>query len=404
MDSLAAAETAGLVRPEPGSVDRFTFVHSLIRQTVLEELPSLRRTRLHLRVAEALDEAHPTPDEDTGLLIATHYLDAAPLGGLARAVDLLHETSFVANAAGRHRLATRALAAADELGLDDRRSAIVHMTLASTAWMVHNDREATMRSFTAAVRFAESVDDPELFAEAVASSAFASGFGLSMEFLELAPRALAAIDHRSAVAIRLRAVLLFSHSWFAPPGVDPAAEHAALITDSRNAGVANEFEMSGLALHSSPDVASVREIWHARRPTAMNCLGGFWTVVRSDLDESLRLLDEWADGPGTIPRDWMYTATLSLLAELAARLGLPDEANELEPFLAPVEGQFVLEACIHLRGSFGWLLGGLAACRGDVDEALRRYERAAHFESAQGALPMAIRTRAASDALSSSIA
>ena len=102
----------------------------------------------------------------------------------------------------------------------------------------------------------------------------------------------------------------------------------------------------------------------------------------------------WAIGPHNLGRDWTYTGTLSRFAELAARFGLADRCAELEPLVTPFDGQFILETCIELRCSVAWLLGGLARAQGRRDEAVAHYERALAFETANGAVLMAQRTRA----------
>jgi DNA-binding SARP family transcriptional activator len=74
LDALGAAERARLVRPA-GILDRFTFAHALVRETIANELPASRRVRLHARIAHALQRAAATravsPSE-----LAAHF-DAA---------------------------------------------------------------------------------------------------------------------------------------------------------------------------------------------------------------------------------------------------------------------------------------------------------------------------------------
>jgi DNA-binding SARP family transcriptional activator len=59
LDALEAAERARLVRPA-ATLDRFTFAHALVRELVADELPAARRTRLHARIAHALERAAAT--------------------------------------------------------------------------------------------------------------------------------------------------------------------------------------------------------------------------------------------------------------------------------------------------------------------------------------------------------
>ncbi|MDQ3675528.1 MAG: AAA family ATPase, partial [Actinomycetota bacterium] len=68
---------------DPG---RFGFAHALVRDTLLESLGATRRARLHLVVAEALEEAYGDDLEPHLAEIAHHFLQASTVGGAERAV------------------------------------------------------------------------------------------------------------------------------------------------------------------------------------------------------------------------------------------------------------------------------------------------------------------------------
>jgi DNA-binding SARP family transcriptional activator len=80
LDALDEAEQARLVAPvsdRPGE-DRLFFAHELIRQTLLTGLSQPRRRRLHLRVAEAMEEINGGSLEDRASEIAHHLESAGP--------------------------------------------------------------------------------------------------------------------------------------------------------------------------------------------------------------------------------------------------------------------------------------------------------------------------------------
>src|SRR4051812_33357681 len=81
--SLEAAVTARLVREDPEEVDRFSFAHALVRETLYERPIASRRLRLHKRVAVALESAplavHPAE-------LAHHYFQARDVGGASKAI------------------------------------------------------------------------------------------------------------------------------------------------------------------------------------------------------------------------------------------------------------------------------------------------------------------------------
>jgi predicted ATPase len=68
-------------------VPRYSFSHSLVRQTLYEELNLRRRQRLHLRAAEAIEmvhSQHATPAHIAAL--ATHYRNAGALADIEKAI------------------------------------------------------------------------------------------------------------------------------------------------------------------------------------------------------------------------------------------------------------------------------------------------------------------------------
>ncbi len=85
LDALDEAASAALVAEVPGTVDRFAFSHALIRTTLYEELTSARRSRLHRKVGEALEELTAgKPDRIDEL--AHHWLAATQVSDQAKAI------------------------------------------------------------------------------------------------------------------------------------------------------------------------------------------------------------------------------------------------------------------------------------------------------------------------------
>lgn len=83
VDALDEACKAGIVIEEPGG--RYRFNHAIVRQSLLAELPSVRRMRLHQRIATTL-ESEPGADELLAEL-AHHYFECAWAGNAAKAVE-----------------------------------------------------------------------------------------------------------------------------------------------------------------------------------------------------------------------------------------------------------------------------------------------------------------------------
>ncbi|SPM31844.1 hypothetical protein MTAB308_5369 [Mycobacterium terramassiliense] len=84
VDAFDEAGKAGIVIEEPGG--RYRFNHALVRQSLLAELPSVRRMRLHQRIAATL-ESQPGADDELLAELAHHYFECAWAGNAAKAVE-----------------------------------------------------------------------------------------------------------------------------------------------------------------------------------------------------------------------------------------------------------------------------------------------------------------------------
>ncbi len=84
---LAEAVEGRLVEPVAGDPGHYVFSHALVRETLLAEIAGAKRVRLHRLIGEAL-ERHTDIDPDRHLTeLAHHFLEAAPLGEVDRAID-----------------------------------------------------------------------------------------------------------------------------------------------------------------------------------------------------------------------------------------------------------------------------------------------------------------------------
>ncbi|OMC26522.1 hypothetical protein A5737_14700 [Mycobacterium colombiense] len=83
IDAFDEARQAGIVIEEPGGYYRFN--HAIVRQSLLAELASVRRMRLHQRIAATL-ETLPGADDDLLAELAHHYFECAWAGNAAKAV------------------------------------------------------------------------------------------------------------------------------------------------------------------------------------------------------------------------------------------------------------------------------------------------------------------------------
>lgn len=84
VDAFDEACQAAIVVEEPGG--RYRFNHAIVRQSLLAELASVRRMRLHQRIAATL-ETMPGADDELLADLAHHYFECAWAGNALKAVE-----------------------------------------------------------------------------------------------------------------------------------------------------------------------------------------------------------------------------------------------------------------------------------------------------------------------------
>ncbi|MCM2252844.1 MAG: LuxR C-terminal-related transcriptional regulator, partial [Ramlibacter sp.] len=85
-DALEEAVLAGIVECLPGA-GRYHFAHALFRETLYDEIAPPRRSRMHLKVAQALEQAQGGDPAQRLPALAHHYWAALPGGDAQRAAD-----------------------------------------------------------------------------------------------------------------------------------------------------------------------------------------------------------------------------------------------------------------------------------------------------------------------------
>nr|WP_237162457.1 BTAD domain-containing putative transcriptional regulator [Mycolicibacterium fortuitum] len=133
VDAFDEARQAGILIEEPGGLYRFN--HAIVRQSLLAELASVRRMRLHQRIATAL-ETMPGADDELLADLAHHYFECAWAGNAVKAVEYCRRAGDQAMARlayeGAADLYDHALHALDELDdeLPDRDDQRVELLVA----------------------------------------------------------------------------------------------------------------------------------------------------------------------------------------------------------------------------------------------------------------------------------
>ncbi|WP_374025479.1 BTAD domain-containing putative transcriptional regulator [Mycobacterium sp. HNNTM2301] len=166
VDAFDEAGKAGIVIEEPGG--RYRFNHAIVRQSLLAELPSVRRMRLHQRIATTL-EGEPGADDELLAELAYHYFECAWAGNAAKAVEYCRRAADQAMARlayeGAADLYDRALHALEEIDdeLPDRDDQVAALLIARCEALLAAGDVASASSAVAQLQTA-TVDSAQLAA------------------------------------------------------------------------------------------------------------------------------------------------------------------------------------------------------------------------------------------------
>jgi class 3 adenylate cyclase/tetratricopeptide (TPR) repeat protein len=90
VDALEEGLASRLIEEMAGTVGHYQFSHALIRETLVGELSTARRVRLHARVAEVLEQFYGGDAEDHAAELAYQFAEAGSVLGPEKAVRFSH--------------------------------------------------------------------------------------------------------------------------------------------------------------------------------------------------------------------------------------------------------------------------------------------------------------------------
>ncbi len=441
IESLEAAVATRLIIEDPEEVDRFSFTHALVRQTLYERPITSRRLRLHRRVAVALEAAplavHPAE-------LAHHYFQAREVGGAAKATVYSLKAGKASQTAHAYEDAAahyeRALTVLGMVSRDDAAARCdVLLALGAARWQASEpDPRST---FLQAAELARRLPSSERLARAAlgAGGRFYAPGATDEAYIELLEETLTALEPGDSV-LRVRLLARLAEKLvFAPPperAAEPAAEalgmarrlgeagalaaalmgrHAALLDaehahERRRLGeealaVAGELEALELAALTRHwlvyDLAELGDLQEARRrhaelelvanelqqplyrhsSLAWRCV---WSTLDGRFDEAERIAREsvrLAEHAGAPDAQTHFTAQLAALRREQGRL------HELLPEIARLAGEDPASAPWRGLLPLAWLdAGDRERARAAYETALAMMPRTMLWLTATGSL------------------
>ncbi|WP_028067661.1 ATP-binding protein [Solirubrobacter soli] len=310
--ALEAALDAGLLTESPGADGRYAFVHALVRDAIVANLPAPRRTMLHARLAAALEPRAGIDPERHLALLAHHSL----AGAVPQAAEFAERAAAAAAALHAHEKAATLLERALETGTAHRRG-VLHCALGES--LQHTgERGRAHTHFAAATDIARRSGDAELLARAALNGDSASVTVLSVdhqrvERLEEAAALLTPGPLRTRVLARLATELAYDS--------DAARREAVARQALGEARAAGEPRSLAAALnaqhvtHWGPDHTHARLSWAEEMLDLARQAGDRELALQA---RNWRLADLFELGDGARLQD-----ELDAYAALAADVALP---------------------------------------------------------------------------------
>ncbi len=175
LDALSEAEYLGLVKEVRGTPGSYQFAHPLVRETLYHQMAGARRAKLHARIAELLEQLYSDDSASLGS-IATHFLEAAVVGDIAKAIVYCeraaeHAASLLAfdESTKFYRMALRAT---DLQRPSDERTRC--KLLLGLSKVQQRDAQASSENQKWAAAIARRINDPDLILRAASSLVGAS--------------------------------------------------------------------------------------------------------------------------------------------------------------------------------------------------------------------------------------
>jgi DNA-binding CsgD family transcriptional regulator len=255
-DVLAALDPSvanRLVVEVPGAVGRYGFVHALVREALVAEVPPSRRTRLHGQIGEAIEALSSNGAGSHLAEIAHHFTRAAPLGSIDRAVDYAVRAGEEASrmlafeqAARNFQLALSALDLASESDLGRRCQILLAL---GDAQQRAGDTSLARSTFQIAADVARALPAADLLAQAAlgyGGSVVAAGV-CDRNLVSLLDEALQVVDSDEA-ALRSRLLARKAMELYWTPERDQRAEISQQALElAREVG---DPQVLGAALHA----------------------------------------------------------------------------------------------------------------------------------------------------------
>jgi DNA-binding CsgD family transcriptional regulator len=350
LEALDEAVQSGMIVELPARRIAYGFTHELMRRALSDRLAAPRRAQLHLRVAEAIEQASTQQGGQHLGDLAHHFAAAAAVGGVEQAIAYNLGAARVAGAGLAFDEAVERFRVALELGVDDVRDrARVLLELGDACHKGGRSAEA-LAAFAETADLARALEEGELLALA------AIGFEETCWRPGIADAGAAELLEEAAGVDGLRPDLRVRVLGGLARALDFRGEHAR--------GALARDEAIRLARERGD-----------RRGLAAVLAASYWSRGGSSIDEILELLTEAREIGEELGDAEIRVETLAWLVPARVAVADHDAARQELAELFDVAGRTSEPFRLHVAEQYA---SALALCDGDLDgaeaAALRSYE------------------------------
>src|SRR5262245_37405335 len=365
LDVLDEAVAARVLAPVPGARERLRFAHTLIRETLYDQLTTPRRVQLHRRAGEALESLYAEDPEPYVAELAHHFFEAAPGGDVDKALEYTERAGERAlkllayeEAARFYELSLQALELTHPAHQRERCELL--LALGDALAKAGSSSEAR-EVFLAAAELARVSLLPELLAQA------ALGYGGRIPWLRagnddrlvpLLEESLSVLAEESALRVRLLARL--AGALRDQPSLEPRSS------------------LSRQAVEVARRLGDLETLGYALVSRAMATWGPETAELGAIADEVSSLAEETDDAERTFQACWLHHTAAMMLGDPARVADLEDEHRALANRLKQPSQQWYSAV---MRCEWALLRGEFSEGEELAEEALRIGERAQSYDA-----------------------
>lgn len=392
LDAMDEAERAHLITAMKGRDPRYSFVHELVRQTLLTDISLPRRQRLHLQIAEAIETKHASNLDRYTSDLAHHLYQAGAAADPEKTVSYLIRAGDHAQSIAASEDALRGYEGALSLVEDDlQRGQLLYKIGRARRGLPGSDSQA---AFEEALDIFERLGDKDRFVR--------TG-------LMIADRQTFAGEWSNAIAVLQRALDMAGDQQTTYTGAALALQSVALTWAGRYSESRSRLEEAEQVAEELDDprlrvgVLSARAIHHwafgefqecvdagTQAAVALRAAGAQWQLATllGYVHYSLATMGRWEEAEEIHEELWPLATRISQIATLlfARRwheVYLFLRTFDLERTQREAEEDLELTRASQvpwIAESYGWL-GTVELMRGNLDPAIALFEECVKYGS-----------------------